>query len=371
MANQASVLPTLYKRTSTGAVQEWTMAIKENDDGTAEYTATYGQQDGKMQTSTVNVKQGKNIGRANATTPYEQAFSEAGSKWNKQKDKGYVEEIGNFAVERKPMLAHDYNKYGHKVAFPAFVQPKLDGIRCIAYKTGDDITLMSRNGKSHNLPHLKKLLEPLFKEHPDLVLDGELYIHGIPFQSITSWVKKIQPETGTIEYHIYDQISPQSFKERIYDLGEKIAEMYSTDSLITFVETTEVADAEEVTEFHGQYTRKGYEGIMLRAGDCTYKEGYRSQELLKVKEWIDGEFEIVGAKTGVGKCEDQCIFTCKTQDGEEFDVKCMGTDQERRQQWLDKEKYFGKMLTVKFFEWSTSENPVPRFPIGISVRDYE
>lgn len=371
MANRISVLPTLYKRTSTGAVQQWTMTTTENDDGTAEYTATYGQQGGKMQTSTVNVKQGKNIGRANATTPYEQAFSEAGSKWNKQKDKGYVEKIDDFVVDRKPMLAHDYNKYGHKAIFPAFIQPKLDGIRCIAFKTGDDITLLSRNGKTHNLPHLQKLLTPLFKKYPDLVLDGELYIHGVPFQSITSWVKKHQDETGKIEYHIYDQISADPFRKRIFELGDKCADFFSTDDLVQFVETHEVDSPEDVTKYHGQYTRKGYEGIMLRAGDCTYKEGYRSQELLKVKEWIDGEFEIVGAKQGVGKCENQCIFTCKTLTGAEFDVKCMGTDEEREQQWLDREKLYGKMLTVKFFEWTTGDNPVPRFPIGVSVRDYE
>lgn len=367
---QRKVLPTLYKPTSKGATQEWVMIVEELEDGTAQYKALYGQLGGKVQTSTVKVSKGKNIGRANATTAYQQAFSEAGSKWNKQKDKGYTEHVPtatSFSGTKKPMLAHDYGKYKSKVVFPAFVQPKLDGVRCIAYLVGDDITLLSRNGKPHNLPHVKDALRPVFKAHPELVLDGELYIHKMPFQEIISLIKRIQPGTEKICYHIYDCISPKPFKER-HDALYKSIDWHHT---LVPVLTEEIVEHDEVAHYHIRFTEMGYEGAILRSGDCNYREGYRSQELLKVKEWLDGEFEIVGAKVGVGKCEDQCIFLCKTATGAQFDVKCMGTDGERRQQWIDREKYFGKMLTTKFFEWTTSENPVPRFPIGVAVRDYE
>lgn len=363
-------LPTLYKVTSKGAIQQWDMRISELEDGTAEYTATYGQIDGAMQVATVKVSKGKNIGRANETTPYEQAFSEAGSKWNKQKDKGYTEDVPSStdtSGTKKPMLAHDYGKYKHKVVFPAFIQPKLDGVRCIAYLDGTDIVMLSRLGKQHNLPHLKEALAPIFEAHPDLVLDGELYIHGQTFQTIISLIKRLQDETKKIQFHVYDTIAAEGFAERFKNvLGNPL--LWESGTLVP-VDTKPVSSHEEVAEGHATFTSIGYEGAILRSGTCTYKEGYRSHELLKVKEWQDGEFEITNAKRGVGKCENQCIFTCKTLTGAEFDVKCMGTDEEREQQWIDREKYFGKMLTVKYFEWTTGDNPVPRFPIGIAVRE--
>lgn len=364
------MLPTLYKPTSKGAIQAWTMVVNELQDGTAEYTATYGQINGAMQTSVVKVSKGKNIGRANATTAYQQAFSEAGSKWNKQKDKGYTEHVptsNSFCDTKKPMLAHDYGKHKSKVVFPAHIQPKLDGVRCIAYLVGDDITLLSRLGKPHNLPHVKDALKPVFEKNPDLVLDGELYVHKMPFQEIISLVKRIQPGTEKVCYHIYDCISTKSFKERHDDLHKSI----NWHHTLVPVLTEQINSHDEVAHSHIVFTGMGYEGAILRSGECKYREGYRSSELLKVKEWIDGEFEIVGAKNGVGKCADQCIFSCKTATGAEFDVKCMGTDEERQQQWVDRQKYMGKMLTVKFFEWTTGDSPVPRFPIGVAVRDYE
>jgi len=71
--------------------------------------------------------------------------------------------------------------------------------------------------------------------------------------------------------------------------------------------------------------------------------------------------------------EGQCTFTCVTEDGAEFGCKPMGTEAQREQYWTDFQagKLTGKMLTVKFFEWTTSDKPVPRFPVGVCIRDYD
>jgi hypothetical protein len=81
----------------------------------------------------------------------------------------------------------------------------------------------------------------------------------------------------------------------------------------------------------------------------------------------------VGAYENKGKMEGQCTFTCVTEDGAEFGCKPMGTEAQREQYWTDFQsgKLTGRVLTVKFFEWTTSDKPVPRFPVGVCIRDYE
>jgi DNA ligase 1 len=372
MAKTFHVFPTLYKQSSIGKTQQWIISTGEMCDGTAEYTTTHGQVDGKQQSTTVRVLKGKNLGKTNATTPYEQAFSEAGAKWLKQKDKGYGESLRDASlfdpIIRRPMLAHDYQKYGHKVTFPCFVQPKLDGVRCLAYAYGDDIFLRSRQGKEFKLPHLENALRPVFEKYGNLVLDGELYAHGHTFQDIISWVKRLQVNTEKIQYHVYDSIHDKvSFLDRIevtHDIIKGVPHLVRVPTKVIYEES-------EIVEWHDYFKQSGFEGVIVRHGECLYKEGYRSQELLKVKTFMDSEFKIIGAKQGVGKCEGQCIFTCETPTGVAFDVKIMGTDAYRQKLWTHHDDYIGQMLTVKYFEMTDGEAPVPRFPVGISVRDYE
>jgi ATP-dependent DNA ligase len=110
---------------------------------------------------------------------------------------------------------------------------------------------------------------------------------------------------------------------------------------------------------------------MLRVSDCYYKSGGRSSELLKVKLFKDDEFEIIGAHEGKGKSEGQATFICRTKAGDEFNCRPRGEDALREYYWKHKDSFVGKMLTVRYFEWTTGPNPVPRFPVGIAVRDYE
>jgi ATP-dependent DNA ligase len=143
------------------------------------------------------------------------------------------------------------------------------------------------------------------------------------------------------------------------------------DAKVKMVYTGRVLSHTEAVDAHNAWVASKYEGIILRHSGCTYKVGYRSQELLKLKASIDEEFEIVGVKEGEGKFEGLGIFQCKTAAGAAFDATPRGTDAERREFWENRASYVGKQLTVRFFEWTSSEPPVPRFPVGISVRDYE
>lgn len=364
-------LPTLYKLSNRGKIEEWDIetipAITAS-----EIVVIWGMQGGKKQEKRETIIEGKNIGRANETTPQEQADLEAKSKWEKQKDKGYFEEI---PTKRKirPMLAKVYGDHKHKLTFPVFVQPKLDGMRALAFYRDGKVGMMSRKGKEINTAeHIQKDLESFFKDQPDAIFDGELYKHGEAFQKIISAVKRDDANEASkeIEYHIYDCFYPKVLNLEFVGRNAVIETLFRKLNPVNlkYVETNVCFIEEQIFEAHQKYLKLGYEGSIVR-NNASYEIDKRSSNLLKLKEFQDGEFQIVG-------CEEDknghAVFWCQTKGaGATFKVKPEGDDEYRKQLYKDRIKYSGKMLTVRFFEWTTSISAVPRFPVGIAIRDYE
>ena len=210
-----AALPTLYKRTSTGKIQQWTIIV----DGSSYYTES-GQTTGKITKSKPTLCSGKNIGKSNQTTSQQQAEAEAEAKWNKKCNEGYAETIEESNDKRderiEPMLAQKWDDVlGTKndVVYPCISQPKLDGIRCLVTRDA----MMSRKWKPIvACPHILESLKEFFDMHPDvLALDGELYNHVFhdEFHEIVSLVRKTKPtendlqrSADLIEYHVYDVI---------------------------------------------------------------------------------------------------------------------------------------------------------------------
>jgi len=161
-------LETIYKKTKTGATQEWTIEVSDN-----KYRTHSGQVGGQITTNAWTVVYGKNTGKANGTTDIEQALKEAIAKRTKKLESGYFESIHNIDEQQyfEPMLAAKWEDYKDKIQYPIYSQPKLDGIRCIVTKDG----MFSRNGKPIlSAPHIKESLQSIFDETPTLILDGEL-----------------------------------------------------------------------------------------------------------------------------------------------------------------------------------------------------
>lgn len=370
-------LPVLYKMTSTGAIQQW--SIEVGDDGVyPTYTVTHGQKDGKLQSTTTTVKQGKNIGKANETTPMTQCKSEALSLWTKQqKRKGYTAHIPT-EKPKLPMLAKSFDKDGHKIVWPAMAQPKLDGIRCMAeIDLRGNVVLKSRQNKMFlSLGHIADAIKHYAPDLLGHTLDGELYNHQLKddFQRLVSAIKrdKASAESSLIQYHIYDVFTDEDFEDRIDSLN-KLCFGNRCGGVLQIVPTCEVKNKDEFYECYHDFVHGGYEGAMIRNFKGPYEQNRRSPNLQKFKSFKDMEFKIVGAYENKGKQEGQCTFTCITKDGAEFGVKPKGSDEQRRKYWTDFQAGLltGKMMTVRFFEWTTSEPPVPRFPVGIAIRDYE
>ena len=321
----------------------------------------YGVIDGALTTSVKQINTGKNIGKKNETTPFEQACIEAKALFKKQMDSGYSTKQGlqNNEVP-KPMLAHGYDKQTHKISFPAMVQPKLDGVRMLL---GPDGACISRTGKKFSA----EVLGHIVKENKyDRWLDGELYSNELTFEEIVSACRK---QSGTanknIQYHVYDIIDPNKpFCERLADLKEYVNGMVFT----RIVKTLHVENHEQVLEHHDTFVQEGYEGIIIRNNISKY-EHKRSYHLQKFKNFIDDEFVIVDIKEATGNDSGTAIVQCKNSKGDTFWVRPRGTREYRAEILKQKDLFKGQLLTVRF--QNLTDKGIPRFPVGITVRNYE
>lgn len=353
-------LPILYHKAKGGDLRQWRVWAADDTIHTE-----YGQVGGKLQTSSKKAV-AKNVGRSNQTTPEEQAKSEAESLWRFKIERKYSETKADAQEElRLPMLAHKYEDKKKNVTFPAWVQPKLDGVRCLAEWDGNKVALISRSGKPYNMPTVQKQLESWLPRN--MVLDGELYCHGMSCQTVTSYVKKWKAGSEQIIYNIYDvPICDQgdetlTFEERTHKLNA-VAEFDNIKRVPTF----KVASHAEMMTLYGEFVQDGYEGAILRLAHGRYLWGYRSSELLKVKEFQDDEFRVIGAKQGRGKMEGCIVWNCQAKDGT-FECTMKTTMDERRKMYAERNQYIGRLLTVRYFDMT--DDGIPRFPVGILFRE--
>ena len=271
-----------------------------------------------------------------------------------------------------PMLASSFDKRKDKVAYPLDVQPKLDGVRCLAYWDNDgSVKLMSRGGKSWECcAHIIEQLELVLPK--DWILDGELYIHGTSFQEITKLVKKMRPESVNVEFHVYDIPRTEDGKNHEWEkrktyLRELYGMLYENKCVGIDVVKDFVAENEaDVYKLQSQFLEDGYEGAIVRELDGEYRMGHRSNKLLKVKNFMDKEYEIVGYTTGVGKFYGCCVWICETEKGQSFKVVPQGTYEERQETYDTANRHIGRLLKVKYFE--LTDDGIPRFPVGLGVR---
>lgn len=367
------ILPALFELSDAGNVKTWNIMVIDNGDNTSNIVTGFGVVGGKLQETSDTIRAAKS-----AETPYHQAVSEAQSKWKKKKKQGYVESIeGAIAGDIDdlieggvmPMLAQVYAKHGDKITYPAFAQPKLDGMRCIAIKKGDEVTLWSRTRKPINsVPHIAEAIRKQYSDVNEITLDGELYNHELKsdFEKIISAVRKDYPtpESELIQYHVYDMVAERPFALRTHMVNFLVEPLVS-------VETVGIDDEAEMFNLFQEFLADGYEGLMVRNGDANYEANRRSYSLQKVKEFDDAEFLIIGAQEGRGKLQGTLgTFTCATAEGSEFDVKMTGNQEDNGKYLADSSLWTGKYLTVKY-QGITNKNGVPRFPVGLRIREAE
>lgn len=349
--------PILYQLNANGKTKIWEISTHNN-----QIITSFSIQNGKKNTTIRTITSGKNIGKRNETTPEQQAIHEAQSKWNAKRDQGYVstkpKHTTNSVSSKKvilPMLALDYHKQKDKIEFPCYVQPKLDGVRGI----GHNGSIYSRNGKPFDLLHITNELSN------DIILDGELYIPFHNFQQLISILKNSEMKKTDIKYYVFDIISDDGFEQRLNTMAHFIQNKFN----IVIVPTFKCENENEIDRFYHQFIQEGYEGLIIRNIIGSYEQNKRSKNLQKYKLFKDEEFIIVDYAQGTGIEEGCVVWICETKTHDRFSVRPRGTHSERKQLYKNATNYIGLSLTVRY--QNLSENGIPRFPVGISIRDYE
>ena len=363
---------TVYKKTSTGKIQQWRAWVESTATGFL-LKVESGQTDGKLtETAGQVIDEGKQKRKAQ-----EQAIFEANSKLSKKRDEAYFDtiEAAQTQVKLLPMLAHPFTKRKHNIDYPAIVQRKFDGVRCLAILKDDGtVSLMSRKGKE--FPHMNHIRKDIAANNSDttLILDGELYSDTLSFQELVGLVKRVTLKEGNeaqmllVSLRVYDCIKlneEPGFQQR----HGIIAKVTNGANYLSLVENFTVESEKEIHEAQARFVEEGYEGAMVRNITGAYAIGKRSANLQKVKTFLDGEYEIVGFNQASGNDIGTVIWVCTTPTGNQFNVRPRGTREAKREQYENGDSYIGRRLTVRYQE--LTDDGVPRFPVGIAIRDYE
>lgn len=349
----------LYGKDKKDGYKVWMVSAK---DGVI--TITHGKVGGKLQEKT-EVISGKNIGKANETTPEQQAVLEAESRYKKQLDKGYrptLDELEDLPL--MAMLAVDYHKKGHLLQFPCLASVKLDGNRCLAIRHKEHVELRTRGGKDMEIPHIQAALFEAMREGE--VLDGEIYKHGYFLEEIVSAIRTpTNPLHNELEFWAFDVVVEDvPFKERYELLCNMFSEARLSLTCVRRVIHEEAFDEDHMKRLHKRAVEGNFEGIMCRNMNGIYESGKRSNDLHKYKEMVDGEFKIVGVEKDRN---DNAVLVCLDgTSGLPFNVT-YGDFAKRKHQLEHPEKYIGKWLTVAY-QTRYKDSGLLQFPVGKAIR---
>ncbi len=371
----------LYKKDSKGKIRQWRGYVDNAPNNRFIMGVETGLLDGNKTTNRPRIYwQGKQGRDAKG-----QAMFELESKVSKKRDEGYFDTIkeAQDTLVVLPMLALDFTKRSHDVSYPAIGQRKFDGVRCMASINSDgSVSLKSRKGKE--FPHMNHLRQQIasLKGIPDgAFLDGELYSDTLTFQEVVGLVRRETLKAGDddklkqISYRLYDMLDPDDrkagFQKRYDNLGKILRSkpVGAPSQYLYLTRNFELDSKADVKKYHDQFVKEGYEGIMIRNKDGEYGINKRSKHLQKFKEFYDQEFEIVGYEEGTGNDAGTVIWVCVTENGDLFKTRPRGTREERAEYFDNGDDYIGATLTVRYFEMT--DDGIPRFPVGIAIRNYE
>ena len=269
-----------------------------------------------------------------------------------------------------------------------YISRKINGVRCLIYYDGKKIRTSSRGATNYDLAvfHIinHPILEKFFKNHPDAILDGEIYKAGLSLNKISGICRtQATVDDGKdLQFYWYDIVDlEQPFSERWKTMNEWSKELqlsefdpykhFSDSELhIQFLPQEIISGFNNMKELHDKWVKEGWEGAVIRNPDSVYKPGSRGNDWIKIKVYQDAEYPIVGISEGLRE-EDMC-FILETPNGQQFNCKPMG-DREQKQWYREHiDELVGKNLTIKYFEMSGVDgSEVPQQPVGICIRDYE
>jgi len=285
-------------------------------------------------------------------------------------------------MRKKPMLAYPVSDKPIDYTKPVFMQPKLDGVRCLIqaeklpFDMGYEPVAYSRTGKEWlNIDHILHSLKPFFQDNPDVILDGELYNHALKddFEKIISCVRKQKPTAidraesrKLVQFHCYDIVDKSmTFEERYKFVLSKLRDSYGVRTVETIFSIT---DQYQAHAYHDINLRNGYEGSILRLN--TKYQCKRSHSLRKFKDFHDAEAVITDWVEGKGKRKGTIgKFMAIDADGNKFGMPVMDNFKKLQTMFKEMQSWVGKEATFTYFE-RTKANSY-RHPLFKAIRDYE
>jgi DNA ligase-1 len=387
------LFPTLFTLDTKGKLRSWAISVEPRTVGCAVVIFS-GLTDGAKVANEYTVTAGKNIGRANETSPFEQAVFEARSKWDAQVRAGYCEDPASCKQDLlgsgicAPMLAQKYSPDGSLKGSKTLaqmkllgerieVQPKFDGNRCLIKVNADSVEMFTRKGdRMLPVPHIEEQIREVYDANisngQEFILDGELYTDAFSFNTLNGLIRREEKTAEHLEmlkkvnYHLYDLVSENGYRTR-YDI---CATYFANDRNIKIVSSyTIVATDENIRRYMEEFLNQGYEGLMIRRLDCPY-EHKRSWSLCKYKDFQDGEYRVLDIIEDVrgggiiGAFVMEMNEPSTDRDGREIKTFNAGvkdlTREEMLKIWQNKQEFIGRFATVEYF--SLSEYGIPRFP---------
>lgn len=360
------IFPVLYAKNKNGSYKIWKISVLDHLPSYPIIKIEYGLEHGKLIESEKSIDEMKR----GYVSKLDYAKSVAESKWKHKKEREGYSEIRDSTSDifsLAPMLAKTFEN-GKHLHFPLYIQPKIDGLRCIACFKNSTVQLFSRTQmefRSSCLDPLRNSLKDFFSQHPSVILDGELYANDVPFEELSGAIRKDDASSLPVYYIIFDVMDTEkSFQQRF------VEDLKFSNSLSKFLKkcpTYLTNSLEEARLKHEEFISQGYEGTIFRNSNSLYKKGYRSWDLQKWKDVREEEFEIVGFTEGEsGREKGTVIWECKTKEGKIFRVRPRGSLDYRKKLFIEASGYIGSKLTVLFQEYTKEK--IPRFPVGKEIR---
>lgn len=298
----------------------------------------------------------KNVGKSSETTGEGQAKSEMNSRLAKKLKEGYFSTVreAQDEVVILPMLAKVYGEHKHKIVYPCYAQPKLDGMRASV----DGNKMVSRKATPiETMDHILTQTSSI----AGTILDGELYAHGVSFQDNMKLIKKYRPGSSeTVKYHVYDCMMELPFWERYKHLCDVVKGLDN----IEVVETTIIRSEEELKACHSKNIADGYEGTMVRWGEDHYKMDGRSDKLLKYKDFMDDVFKVIDIIPTERRPE-QGMVVCK-HGAHTFKATPKMSNADKEDLLKNRDQYIGQIAEIRYFE--LTDGGIPRFPVCVGFR---
>lgn len=354
---------TLYRKHSTGQVGTWHIVV-EDEFLRYGHAVVEGGSVSWFQDPIVLNNSGRNF--------QQQAALEMESRVRRMLQRGYkytreeaLQQSGkNQYGYALPMLAHPIKRVAWRPTSRMWSQPKFNGHRALTV-FDERHRMYSRKGTTicgvGSVDHIMQTIQQVVP--PDVALDGELYVHGVPLQTIGSWIKRKQTESARLEYITYDVVMDEPYSTRFEVLKDVGRLLVKANNAINVAYTREVTSLDDAYDDFFHWRKLRYEGSMLRLDGRSYAAGVRSSSILKLKEREDGEFPIMGVvETKIG-----ANVVLRAPNGRTFETPAPGTHEEKARYLVDESLWKGKHMTCEWAEWTN--DGLPFHCVAMQIRE--